>query len=60
MELPTGLEPVTCRLQGGSSTIELWKHLAAQTGLEPTITASKAVVLPLHHCAIYCMAAVEQ
>lgn len=34
--------------------------MAAQAGLEPTMTASKAVVLPLHHCAIYCMAAVEQ
>lgn len=26
--------------------------MAAQAGIEPTITASKAVVLPLHHCAI--------
>lgn len=32
MELPTGLEPVTRRLQGGSSTIELWKHYGGASG----------------------------
>lgn len=29
LELPTGLEPVTYRLQGGCSTVELWERVPA-------------------------------
>lgn len=29
LELPTGLEPVTYRLQGGCSAVELWERVPA-------------------------------
>ena len=35
LELPTGLEPVTYRLQGGCSTIELWEQIAGIRGPAP-------------------------
>ena len=35
LELPTGLEPVTYRLQGGCSTIELWEQIAGIMGPAP-------------------------
>ena len=35
VELPTGLEPVTYRLQGGCSTIELWEQIAGIRGPAP-------------------------
>ena len=35
LELPTGLEPVTYRLQGGCSTIELWEQIAWIRGQAP-------------------------
>lgn len=55
MEPITGLEPVTSSLPRKCSTAELYGHLIYMErvmGIEPTLSAWKAEVLPLNYTRI--------